>query len=151
MIRRFLMSFAAAWTMVTAAGRGARAQHAPARPVQPDPTPEERMARRFPQPVRVGFLVGLPVLDENSSTVGQVRQVVRTAEGRIRLIVGYGGRLGSGPRPIAIPVELVAMLGAQVAAVDMPRAEMERAPAWVPMGEAVLSPDEVIRVGLTRR
>ena len=26
-------------------------------------TPEEKMARRFPQPVRVGYLIGLPVLD----------------------------------------------------------------------------------------
>ena len=42
------------------------------------------MERRFPQPVRVGFLVGLPVLDERSSTVDRVRRVVRTPEGKIR-------------------------------------------------------------------
>jgi hypothetical protein len=30
----------------------------------------ERMLKRFPQPVRVGDLIGLPVLNENSSTLG---------------------------------------------------------------------------------
>jgi hypothetical protein len=33
----------------------------------------ERMLKRFPQPVRVGDLIGLPVLGENASTLGHVR------------------------------------------------------------------------------
>src|SRR5262245_23208627 len=41
-------------------------------------TPEERMRRRFPQPAKVGFLVGLPVLDYDDVTIGYVRHVVRT-------------------------------------------------------------------------
>jgi hypothetical protein len=44
----------------------------------------ERMNRRFPQPVRVGDLIGLPVLDDRSSTLGFVSQVVRTPAGRAR-------------------------------------------------------------------
>src|SRR4051794_4277315 len=35
-------------------------------------TPEQRMGRRFPQPVRVGFLIGLPLLDWNDSTIGYI-------------------------------------------------------------------------------
>ena len=48
-----------------------------------DETPEERMQRRFPQPVKVGDLIGLPVYDDNELTLGHVRQVVRTPAGKI--------------------------------------------------------------------
>ena len=34
---------------------------------------EARMQMRFPQPVRVGDLIGLPVLDDGDSTLGRVR------------------------------------------------------------------------------
>src|SRR5215469_10611078 len=54
-----------------------------------DPQHPMPMNKRFPQPVRVGDLIGLPVLDEQASTLGTVRQVVRTADGNIRLIVSY--------------------------------------------------------------
>jgi hypothetical protein len=117
----------------------------------PGPTPEERAMRRFPQPVRVGFLVGLPVLDERSSIIGRVRRVVRDRDGKRRLVVPHGSFLGFGRRLVAVPVELVAMLGAQVAAVDMPRAEFEVAPSWHDNGERMLGPEGDIRIGLTRR
>ena len=55
---------------------------------------EERMHRRFPQSVRVGDLIGLPVLDDDDSTIGFVRQVVRTPQGKIRLIVSYSRWFG---------------------------------------------------------
>lgn len=147
MRRSLLFRFAAMLTAVTAA-RAAVAQEQAA---APEPTPEEKMARRFPQPVRVGFLVGLPVIDERSATVGRVREVVRTPEGKLRLVMPYGGLFGIGARAIAIPIEAVAMLGHQVAAVDMPRAALELAPTWYGAGDQPLGPDEVIRVGLTRR
>lgn len=146
MRRSLMIRFAALLAAVTAAGgSGAEEQAAPER------TPEEKMARRFPQPVRVGFLVGLPVIDERSATVGRVRDVVRTPEGKLRLVMPYGGLFGIGGRAIAIPIEAVAMLGHQVAAVDMPRAALELAPTWYGAGDQPLGPDEVIRVGLTRR
>src|SRR6266567_6503150 len=44
-------------------------------------TPEQKMSRRFPQPVRVGFLIGLPLLDWSDSTIGYIQQVIRTPEG----------------------------------------------------------------------
>lgn len=146
MRRSLMIRFAALLAAVTAAG-GSRAEEQAA----PERTPEEKMARRFPQPVRVGFLVGLPVIDERSATVGRVRDVVRTPEGKLRLVMPYGGLFGIGGRTIAIPIEAVAMLGHQVAAVDMPRAALELAPTWYGAGDQPLGPDEVIRVGLTRR
>src|SRR4051812_34798967 len=59
-------------------------------------SPEEQMRRRYPQPARVGFLVGLPVLDYDDITIGYVRYVVRTPEGKIQLIVNHGRFLGWG-------------------------------------------------------
>ena len=52
------------------------------------------MQKRFPQPVRVGDLIGLPVLDDDDSTIGYVREVARTAEGKIVLIVPYSAWFG---------------------------------------------------------
>lgn len=135
MRRSLFIHFAALLAAVTLP-RAAGAQEQAA----PEMTPEERMARRFPQPVRVGFLVGLPVIDERSATVGRVREVVRTPEGKLRLVMPYGGLFGIGGRMVALPVEAVAMLGAQVAAVDMPRAALELAPTWYGAGDQPLGP-----------
>jgi hypothetical protein len=78
-----------------------------------DETPEQRMARRFPQPVKVGDLIGLPVYDDSQSTLGYVREVVRTPAGKIQLIVAYSpvvrvvelasGRADRGCRHIRAP------------------------------------------------
>ena len=75
----------------------------------------ERMNRRFPQPARVGDLIGLPVLDDNDVTLGYVRKVVRSPDGKTRLIVSYSKWFGwfvSFFFPVAVPIE----------AVDHPRA-----------------------------
>jgi hypothetical protein len=112
---------------------------------------EERMRRRFPQPVRVGFLNGLPVLDDESRTLGYVRRVVRTSQNKIELIVSYGGWFGWGARAIAVPIEVVGMLGRQVASLDMPRSEYASAPTWRDSDAAVLPNDASIRVALARR
>lgn len=126
---------------------------------QPDPdksrTPEERMNRRYPQPVKVGFLIGLPVLDQDDSTYGYIRQVVRTSEGRIVLVVPYRAWLAWAPtdwgrKSVAVPIETVAILAHQVAALDFSRGDFAAAPDYVPSG-AVLAADETIRIAVTRR
>jgi hypothetical protein len=114
-------------------------------------SPEEKMQRRFPQPIRVGDLVGLRLLDDSDSTIGRIKEVVRTSEGKILLIVPYGGLFGLGQRPVPVPIEVVAMLGRQVAALDMPREEFEKAPAWSGSNAQPLGPNETIRIALTRR
>lgn len=123
-------------------------------------SPEEKMARRFPQPVRVGDLIGLPVLDWRDNTLGFVRQVVRTPAGKIQLIVpyrrwfgqiAYGGLLSLGTRLVAVPLEKAAMLGRQVAALDMPREEFDSAPTFLESQASVIDPNETIRIAITRR
>jgi PRC-barrel domain len=109
------------------------------------------MQRRFPQPVRVGDLIGLPVLDDNDSTIGFVRQVVRTSEGKIKLIVSYSRWFGWFGQPVAVPIEAVIILGRQLASVDMAPSEYAAAPTWQEKDALILQNGETILVGLGRR
>jgi hypothetical protein len=115
-----------------------------------DETPEDRMARRFPQPVKVGDLISLPVYDSNQSTLGHVLEVVRTPAGRIQLIVAYSPWFGWWARPVAVPVEAVGIFGRQIAALDMSRQDFAKAPTWSPGEAKPIAAGETIRIGLTR-
>lgn len=116
-----------------------------------EPSPEQRMQRRYPQPVKVGDLIGLPLLDYDDRTLGYVERVVRTPAGKILLIVPYGGFFGWGRRPVAVPIEAVAIAARQLAALDMTRADLNAAPAWSDPQSRRLPAGEIIRIGLYRR
>jgi hypothetical protein len=110
----------------------------------------ERMLKRFPQPVRVGDLIELPVLKENASTLGHVRQVVRTPKGSIELIVSYSKLWGWFGRPVAVPIEVVGIEGLQLVSLDMDEQEYARAPTWQENDTTALSNDATIRIALAR-
>jgi len=110
----------------------------------------ERMLKRFPQPVRVGDLIGLPVLDENASTLGQVQQVVRTPQGNIQLIISYSKLWGWFGRPVAVPIEVVGIEGRQLVSLDMDSDEYARAPTWQKNHATALPNDAMIRIALAR-
>ena len=120
-------------------------------------TPEQKMAARFPQPVKIGDLIGLAVLDGQDRTLGYVEKVVRRPTGKIQLIVPYAPWFGwvksAGPfsgwrRPVAVPIEVVAILGRHINAVDMDRPEFDKAARWVNDDSATIGADEVIRIAL---
>jgi hypothetical protein len=117
--------------------------------------PEEKMRRRFPQPARVRDLIGRPVLDWRDNTLGHVQQFVRTSDGKIQLIVRYGGWfgwIGWWQRPVAVPLEAVALIGPNVAALDMTTKQFREAPTWQSdAGIGKLSPDEIIQIAISRR
>lgn len=133
-----------------------QAESKPANQDEKSLSPAERMKRRFPQPIRVGDLVGLPMLDGRDSTLGFIEQVVRTPSGSIVLIVSYRGWLGWAPfdwgrRPVGVPLEAVAILGRQVAALDFSREQFAAAPPFA-AGEGVpLAPGDTIAIAVTRR
>jgi hypothetical protein len=146
-----LASLAVAEDRAGAAVRLAQARHDMV-PQTPMPSAAEaRMNMRFPQPVRVGDLIGLPVLDDGDSTLGRVREVVRDPQGKIKLIVSYSRWWGLGGRPVAVPIEVVAILARQIAAVDMPPAEFAAAPTWTAGSDRPIPPEETIRIAITRR
>jgi sporulation protein YlmC with PRC-barrel domain len=121
-------------------------------PQTPMPTAAEaRMNMRFPQPVRVGDLIGLPVLDDDDTTLGRVREVVRDPKGKIKLIVGYSKWWGLGGRPVAVPIEVVVILARQIDSVDMKPAEYASAPTWMAGTDQPIAPDQIIRIGVGRR
>jgi hypothetical protein len=114
-------------------------------------TPEQRMQARFPQNVRVGDLIGLPVLDESSSTLGHVREVVRTEHDKIELIVNYGGFLDWRARPVAVPIEVIGIQGRELASLDMSPREYAKAPTWHETNAQILPSDSTIKIALARR
>jgi hypothetical protein len=111
----------------------------------------ERAARRFPQPVRVGDLIGRQVLEptEAQHVLGRVGAVVREKDGSLDMIVRFGGVLGFGTRPIAVPIEAVGLLGEYVAVVDFTPEQLAGFSTASEPGPP-LAPNEIIRVGLVK-
>src|SRR5262245_24173563 len=71
-----LLLLVAQWVVPAGLGYAAgQAPHTAPSDTEKEPTQEERMNRRYPQPVRVGDLIGLPVLDWEDLTIGHVRNV----------------------------------------------------------------------------
>src|SRR5436309_9404691 len=100
-----LLGAGLALTMTVAERQVVNAQHAPAQvaiaaPDADHPTPEEKMRRRMPHPMKVGDLIGLRVLDDDDNTIGFVRQLVRTPDGKIMLVVNHGRLFGWGGREV---------------------------------------------------
>ena len=87
--------------------------------------PKKRCSGGFRSRPEFGDLIGLRLLDDNDRTIGHIKLVVRTAAGKLQLIVTYGGFLGWRQRLVAVPIEVVAIAGRQLAALDMTRAEFE--------------------------
>ncbi|HZL31894.1 MAG TPA: PRC-barrel domain-containing protein [Pseudolabrys sp.] len=119
-------------------------------------TPRQKFQKRFPQPVRVGDLIGLPVLDDDDSTIGFVREVVHSPDGKISLIVPYSAWFGWlpvewGKRPVSVPIEVVALLARQLNSVDMARDDYNSAPTWTPSQAQKIPPDEKTLIALGRR
>lgn len=128
---------------------------APALAQQPAPpglTPGANLARRFPQPVRVGDLTGRQVLRpvEAQDVLGRVAGVVRRQDGGVLVVVSLGGVLGFGARPVAVPVEAIALLGEHLSVLDLTPEQLRALPAFDGAGTQPVPPDDTIRVGLTR-
>ena len=89
--------------------------------------------------MRTGDLIGLPLLDYEDSTIGYMRDVVRTPDGKIFLVFPYGRWLGwlraGGPfdwnrRLVGVPIEIVAILARQMNALDMSREDIDQLPGF---------------------
>ena len=107
---------------------------------------------RFPQPVRVGDLIGREVLRpvESQDVLGRVRRVVRDQKGQIMVVVDFGGILGFGRRPIAVPVNAMALLGQDIEIVAFTPQQLQQFPTFSPSGTTAVANDAIIKVGLAK-
>lgn len=111
---------------------------------------EANALRRWPQPVLVSDLADIPVLDGRLGRLGTTRQVVRTPDGGLRIVIDYGGVLGFGARPIALPLAGIAMLGRQVVVMDIAPEQLDAWPTWSPADAQPLAGTDLVKVGLTK-
>ncbi len=115
------------------------------------------MQARFPQPIRVGDLIGQPLLDGDHATIGFVEHVVRTDDGKIKLIVPYRSWLGwaraldgYNTKPVAVPIEAVGSMGLALSAIDLSRASFDTASAWQVGTAHEIPVVDVIAIALAR-
>jgi len=135
-------------------GAGAAGPHGAAPPPVADAdgrTPEERMNARFPQKVRVGDLIGLPIQDIDDRILGNVTDVARTPDGRIVLVMPEGGFLWRQGRPVPIPIETVAILARHLNLIDIPREDVPKLPTWDAAEGSPIARDDIIRIAVGRR
>jgi hypothetical protein len=97
-------------------------------------------------PVRVADLINLPIVDESKSTLGRVRAVVRTGEGKIQLLLPLGGLFGFGERLVPIPIEGVAVTGPQLTVVDLPPHRFQKTPTWYGSDSELLAAAETVSI-----
>lgn len=136
--------------------KGTAAEPAADKDGDAEPTLDQKFARRFPQPVEVAHLIGLPVLDFDDSTIGYVKSVVKRGDGEIDLIVPYGSWFGWlrsewGRRPVAVPIKSVALLARQINALEFTRDDFNDAPTWTASDGSAVGLHEKTFIALGRR
>jgi hypothetical protein len=97
-------------------------------------------------PVRVADLLDLPIVDESKSTMGRVRGVVRTDDGKLQLLLPLGGLFGFGERLVPIPIENVALSGPQVMVLEVPPDRFQKSATWYGSKSVTLAPAETISI-----
>jgi hypothetical protein len=112
----------------------------------------ESAAMRFPQPVRVGDLLGRDVLRpvESQDLLGHVRELVRDSKGQIMVVIDFGGYFGFGSRTIAVPLDAMVLLGQDMEVVAFTPDELRRFPTFSPSGTTLIADDAVVNVGLAK-
>lgn len=121
-------------------------------PPPPGMSLAESAAMRFPEPVRVGDLLGRDVLRpvESQDVLGHVRRLVRDSNGQIMVVIDFGGFFGFGSRPIAVPVDAMVLLGQDMEVVAFTPDQLKRFPTFSPSGTTPIADDAVIKVGLAK-
>ena len=109
-------------------------------------------AMRYPQPVRAGNLLHEDVLQpvESQNLLGTVADVVRQADGTIDVVIDFGGFLGFGTRPIAVPLDAMVLDGQVMEVVAFTPAQLRQLPTFSPAGTTPVPPGDVIKVGLAK-
>jgi hypothetical protein len=121
-------------------------------PPPPGMSMEDSTAMRFPQPVRVGDLLGRDVLRpvESQDVLGRVRSIVRDSKGQIQAVIDFGGIFGLGGRLIAVPVNAMVLLGQDMEVVALTPEQLRQLPTFSPVETTVVASDTILKVGLAK-
>jgi hypothetical protein len=121
-------------------------------PPPPGMSLAQSAAMRFPQPVRVGDLLGRDVLRpvESQDVLGHVRELVRDSNGQILVAIDFGGFFGFGSRLIAVPVDAMVLLGQDMEVVAFTPDQLRQFPTFSLSGTTPVPDDAVIKVGLAK-
>ena len=107
-------------------------------------------ADRFPQPVRVGDLLGRRLIgpSESQPLLGRIEGVDRGPAGALSLRVRTGGFIRLDRRSVDVPLGQVALLGELVALQGLSAAQLDGLPAAGPANP--VSSDETVEIALVR-
>ena len=121
-------------------------------PPPPGMSLEQSNAMRFPQPVRIGQLIGRVVLQpvESQTVLEHVRAVVRDTQGQMLVVVSFGGFLGLGSRLIAVPLDAMVLLGDAVEVAAFTLSQLRDFATFTASGSTPVPPDTVVKVGLAK-
>jgi len=105
-------------------------------------------ALRFPQPARVGDLIGRQVLQpiEAQHVLGRVAGFLRGQDGSITMRMRFGGVLGFNTRLIDVPLGATAIMGEYVAILDVTPKQLAALPTANDAAASFLPVDAMIRV-----
>jgi hypothetical protein len=121
-------------------------------PPPPGMSLADSAAMRFPQPVRVGDLVGRDVLQpvESQRVLGTVQHVVREGDGTLKIVIRTGGFLGFGTRVIAVPVGAMVLVGDVMEVAAFTPAQLSTFATYAAGAGTAVPADTVIKVGLAK-
>jgi hypothetical protein len=119
-------------------------------PASADPQLAAIAAQRFPQPVRVGDLIGRRVLAplESRPVLGHVVEVIREPKQVLAIVMKRGGFLGFGGRLIAVPTDAMGLLGKELVLIDLTPEQLDARPTFTAGDAVMVAADEEIRIGL---
>ena len=119
----------------------------------PKLTLQQKQEMRFPQPVRVGSLVGEEVVQRGVThkKLGTVVGVFKDSDGDLELVFRYGAVFGFGGRIIAPPLEELSLVGPMLKIDELDNKDLAALPTFDKAGGAFLSANQVIQMGVDRK
>jgi hypothetical protein len=131
----------------------ATAAHAQGPKINEPPAIKAQQDARFPQPVRVGTLVGWPVIQSGGryQRLGSVVGVFQPSGGDLQLVFRYRRGLFSPSRLIAPDLDDVVLVGAMVKIADVEPDDLDKLPTFRVANGRLLGPNEIVRVGLGKK
>ncbi len=117
------------------------------------PTLQQRQQMRFPQPVRVGSLLGEEVVQRGVThkKLGTVIGVFKDGDGDLELVFRYGAIFGFGGRMIAPPLEELSLVGPMLKINDLDNKDLAALPTFQRTSGSFLAANQIIEMGVDRK